>query len=399
MTTENTTTALTVVQRAVVALGYNEETRKKLTELAAGSTHIVAITNDDGYKQVHAARMALKNTRVEIEKRGKTAREDATAFSKAVIAEEAKLIALISGEEKRLADLQKAHDDKIEAEKLARERAELQRVSGIKARISEISGAIAVVAKLTDVERIGKHISDIEQLSIDESFAEFADSASAARDETLTHLRQMYSAAVTRKAEDERLAAERAKLAQERAEQEKRDAEAKRIRDEATAAEQARLRAEREKFEAEQAEAREIQRKEAARIAAEQAAAQKKIDDEFAELQRQQREAREAEEARERARLEAHVRMEREAAERARALRKALTKAETIAGPSCLTKAADDEFVFVLRAKDPCAPAAIRAWADAAQGVHEQEKVQRALDEALEFEHWRRDRFPSKEAA
>jgi hypothetical protein len=29
---------------------------------------------------------------------------------------------------------------------------------------------------------------------------------------------------------------------------------------------------------------------------------------------------------------------------------------------SCLNKAADDEPIFVLRAKDPCAPAAILAW-------------------------------------
>jgi hypothetical protein len=75
---------------------------------------------------------------------------------------------------------------------------------------------------------------------------------------------------------------------------------------------------------------------------------------------------------------------------------RALTKVQAIAGPSCLTKAVDDEPVFVLRAKDPCAPATIRCWANhaTAAGLHEPEKVARALEEANEFEAWRTAREP-----
>lgn len=312
MSTE--TTALTVGQRAVAALGYDDENRKGLKTLAAESTHITAITNADGREQAHAAMMKLKNTRITIEKRGKDAREDATAFSKAVIAEEKALIGIIGAEESRLCKLRDEWDDKIEAAKQALIKAEMERATAIQRRIDDIRGAVAVVAKLTDVERIRLHIADIEQIAIDATFETRAEAATVAKDETLAHLRQMYDAAVSRKVEDDRLAAERVKLAQERAEQEKRDAEAKRIRDEAAAAENARLRAEREKFEADQAASREAQRKENERIAAEQAAAQKVIDDQRSELARAQREAREADEARERARLEEHARLEREAA-------------------------------------------------------------------------------------
>ncbi len=41
-----------------------------------------------------------------------------------------------------------------------------------------------------------------------------------------------------------------------------------------------------------------------------------------------------------------------------------MNKAEVIAGPSCLTAAADDEPLFVLRANDEHAPAIIREWAE-----------------------------------
>lgn len=40
-----------------------------------------------------------------------------------------------------------------------------------------------------------------------------------------------------------------------------------------------------------------------------------------------------------------------------------MIKSKELASPnSCLNKAADDEMMFVLRAKDPAAPAAILAW-------------------------------------
>ena len=64
------------------------------------------------------------------------------------------------------------------------------------------------------------------------------------------------------------------------------------------------------------------------------------------------------------------------------------TKAEE-AKAGCWAKAADDEPVFVLRATDMMAPAAIRAWAAyAAAAGTPAAKVKRATDTAAEMEAW-----------
>src|SRR3954468_24680793 len=129
-------TALTVQQRASIALGASEH-EKKLRELAKQSTEITVITNPAGYQQLHAARMVLKNERVALEKLGKSARDDATKFSKAVIEEEKRLIAIIEPEEKRLQGIQDEHDSRIERERMAKIEAEQKRVAEIQSRIND----------------------------------------------------------------------------------------------------------------------------------------------------------------------------------------------------------------------------------------------------------------------
>lgn len=58
----------------------------------------------------------------------------------------------------------------------------------------------------------------------------------------------------------------------------------------------------------------------------------------------------------------------------------------------CFAKAFEDEELFVLRAKDPIAPRAVRAWADYAElsEAHEPEKIQGARECADRMEEWRR---------
>lgn len=55
---------------------------------------------------------------------------------------------------------------------------------------------------------------------------------------------------------------------------------------------------------------------------------------------------------------------------------------------SCLNKARAEEPLFVLRAKDPLAPAVVRTWANNAEatGAHEPEKIAeaRALADAMD---------------
>ena len=56
---------------------------------------------------------------------------------------------------------------------------------------------------------------------------------------------------------------------------------------------------------------------------------------------------------------------------------------------SCLNKARVDEPVFVLRAKDPFAPQAIRLWATMSVQYHEPEKIDEALALADAMEAYR----------
>lgn len=69
-----------------------------------------------------------------------------------------------------------------------------------------------------------------------------------------------------------------------------------------------------------------------------------------------------------------------------------MLKRDEVSNPSsCLNKAAEDEPVFVLRGKDPCAPDAIRFWADCAseREEHEDEKIEEALKMADQMDAYR----------
>lgn len=68
-----------------------------------------------------------------------------------------------------------------------------------------------------------------------------------------------------------------------------------------------------------------------------------------------------------------------------------LKKHELATPTSCLNKAAPDEPLFVLRAKDGHAPQTLRHWATMSDGTHEPEKIAEALACADAMEKWRRD--------
>lgn len=61
---------------------------------------------------------------------------------------------------------------------------------------------------------------------------------------------------------------------------------------------------------------------------------------------------------------------------------------------SCLNKAADDEPLFVLRAKDLLAPIVVAYWAELASrsGLHEDEKTLEAIRLARDMKMWKRAR-------
>lgn len=72
-----------------------------------------------------------------------------------------------------------------------------------------------------------------------------------------------------------------------------------------------------------------------------------------------------------------------------------MNKADNLRNPSsCLNKAAPDEPLFILRAKDPHAAQAVRHWATMSEGTHEPEKIAQALDAANRMDAWRKHNQP-----
>ena len=258
MTTE-TTKELTVQDRAVAALGLSN-LEKELTELAGKSKDLVKITNADSYEQIDTARKVLKAERLDITHKGTAARDDANAFSKAVIAEENRLVAIIQVEEKRLQAIQKGHDDAIEAERQALIDTELKRVEAIQATIDVIQAMPTDIPVGANSEQIAAKLLEAKELEITTFFAEFTDKAQAVKETSVLALKALHAERLEFEAEQEKIKADRKELDELREAQEKRDKEADEKQAEIDAEEQ-RLKDEREAFEKEKLE--EANRKEA----------------------------------------------------------------------------------------------------------------------------------------
>jgi hypothetical protein len=276
--TKEEQTALTLPQRAAVALGESANITK-LRELAAKSSGIVTVTNADGREEAHRAGMVLRSTRTSITSTGKAAREDATAFSKAVIALEKELIAVIEPEEVRVLALRDGFDAEEKARMDALIAAERARVEAIQKSIQLIRDLPLTVVGAT-AEVISAMLDATQKAQPGPEFEELIEQAQIARNETIDKL----TAALVAK-----VAAEEAAAATEQA----RIAEAARI--EAERAELARQRVENE------------------RIANEQAAERKRLADAAAAQGLAAAQQREAAAANERADAEARAKAQREA--------------------------------------------------------------------------------------
>lgn len=314
--------------RARHALGF-ESAKAELAELATKSKDITTITNKAGYDECHAKRMALKNRRLDIQRAGKAAREDAQAYSKAVIAVEKELVELIDPEESRLQALQKAWDDARELERVEAERAEAARIQAQQQALASITGALGRLFG-ADVATLELAISQLEGFDMAQFDEVFAPTAEAARDEALTAIRRARDERLDldRRAEEMRVAEEqrRAQAAQEaeerRQQQEREDAE-RLARQQQEDAERAARQAEEDRQRAAQAEADRVERE---RVQAEQAARQAELDRQAAEQRARDEAAAKAQrEAQERADQE---RRDREAAEQAEAAQRAAEAAE-----------------------------------------------------------------------
>lgn len=279
--------AITVVERAALALGADEH-EKELVALSKKYKDIVEIKNPAGRQQCHAAAMELGTARIATTKTGETAREDANAFQKAVIAEVKRRVKIISDEEARLLALRDAWDKEREAEKIAKALVESQRITKIRLTIDTIRHVPAEFIGKSSAE-IGAAADDLSEqvLSLD-FYAEYTGEAQAERDAAVKQLRTMQEAMRQHEEAQAELARKQADLVEQerlagiaRAEQEARDrkeAEARAAQERKDAAARA----------AEVAEQHAANERAAAAMRAEQAAHEERMAKERAEIKRQQ---------------------------------------------------------------------------------------------------------------
>jgi hypothetical protein len=228
------------------ALEKFDPTTETLTQMVANTACIreVDITDKAQLEVVHNARIELKKTRVQIEKKGKELRDDANKFSKAVIAKEKELIAIIEPEEDRL----KTIEEEAEALVVRKEREER-----LPARI----------LRLRDIGD-GVEVADDFLLSLDS-----------------TAFEGYFNDRVAKKNEADRLKADADRRANEaeasrlQAEKDAREREDKAREEERTKAAEDARRAEEERVAKAKREAEEAAKKEADRIAAEKEEAAK----------------------------------------------------------------------------------------------------------------------------
>ena len=312
----STSKELTVQQRAAVAME-SSKAAAELKALAESSKCITEITNRAGREECHSAAMAATKARTAIVQAGKAARDDATRFSKAVIAEEARLIAIIQPEESRLKVLRDEWDAKEAHEKAAKAEAERLRVLEISQRIALFKQATSDAARFdVTADKAGDILAELQAIEIDSSFAEFFGEAKEAHAAAVSEVRATVEAkraaeeaaakAEAARVEAARIAAEEARIAEQKRNEEEARAKAKA---DAEAAERAeRERAEAAARKAEQDKADELRRVEAERLAAER----KALDEQRAKFEEEQTAARAIEQAARKAR-EAKERAEQEA--------------------------------------------------------------------------------------
>ena len=215
---------LTLVQRAAVALN-SSKYELELVELINKTKDLVEIKDNAGRDQIHRAGMTLSNTRIEIAKTGKESREDATQFSKAVIAEEKRLIDLIKPEEDRIFAIRDSWDAHIEAAKQAKIAAERARVTRIKGAIEEIRNIPAsCVGK--SISEMGNCLRGLESSTYPEDFyQEFIDEVVAVdadvKEKLLAMINLSIKAEALRVQEKQEREAEAARLKAEREENER----------------------------------------------------------------------------------------------------------------------------------------------------------------------------------
>ena len=219
-TTQTDIAMLPPAERAVIVLSSTktEADLRAMVEQAQAITEVIDIAGRD---QAHRMGMTLKKARTTIEKTGKTARDDATAFAKAVITEEKRLIAITESEEQRVLGLRDSYDARVEAEKQAKE-AKLAQFQVMIGHIRDLPLEMAG-APSADI------LAEIEVMQLfsptEDVFGELLEECKVAAAESLARLKALHESVVAQevaKAEAEAAAAaERQRIEQARIEAER----------------------------------------------------------------------------------------------------------------------------------------------------------------------------------
>ena len=232
---------LTLQTHAALVLN-STNTERDLRAMAIKNVTITQVIDKVSRQQCHSAAMELKTARTTIAKVSKDAREDATAFQKAIIAEEKRLISIVEPEEIRLIGLRDDYDavqERIKREEEARERA---RITAIHERIGEIRSFSGLATQCRTAARVSELLVKLQAIDMG-GFEEFSEEAATVHAATVSGVTFVH---------DEKIA-EEVERARVKAQQEADAAalEAKRIEQ---ANEAAKLAAERAAIERERAE-------------------------------------------------------------------------------------------------------------------------------------------------
>jgi hypothetical protein len=221
----------------------------KIDKVAAGIADLRAkygsvvfdVTTVKGMKEACEARAEIREPRYEVERLRKAAKRPILDLGKKLDTEAERITNELLAIENPL-DLQiTAEQTRKEDEKKAREEAERKRIEDIHSRIENDIRQAAFAATNRKAAEIEVLIKDVVAIEINESFAEFRQQAEGAKATTLIRLRAALANAQAMEAEQARLAAERAENERVRKENEAKAAtERARIAEEERVAREAR---------------------------------------------------------------------------------------------------------------------------------------------------------------
>lgn len=177
-----------------------------------------------GMKDALAARKELRDIRFGLEKMRKEIKEPVLRRCQLIDSEAKEITARLTALEDPIDKQIKAEEQRKEAEKLERERVERERVAAIRTKIDFIK-RLPFDSANDSAEDIATTIDELEPLQIDDSYAEFAAEAQAAKEGALIALQTLHVTTKAREEEDARLKAEREELDRQRAELERMRAE------------------------------------------------------------------------------------------------------------------------------------------------------------------------------